>query len=165
MAATATILNVWCLRHATGTDFGVNQSLSGLLQETIPEWQLGGASLDGFLKAIPEVVSAMDSARSDPDNMYITTDTSGGAENRIWPLDTETRDMQAGQSSAPGVTLPVDFSQNISLWDQDSGFLSSDDDLLGSITIFEEERGSGVISKLAKSDVESSYYYVTYRVD
>jgi hypothetical protein len=104
----------------------------------------------------------MESARSDPDNVFITTDTSGDLDNSIWPPGNTTVDMQAGQSVAPGIMIPVSFSQNLSVWDEDS---ASGNDHLGSVTIFESERGAGEIAKLAKSEVESSYYYVTYRVD
>ncbi|MFI7452274.1 hypothetical protein ACIBQX_32595 [Nonomuraea sp. NPDC049714] len=161
MTATATIQQIWCLRQATGTDLGVVQALSGLAPAQVLS-QLGVSSIESFVRGIPEVVGAMDSARSDPDNLFITTDTSGDLDNSIWPHGNTTVDVQAGQSLTPGITLPVSFSQNISLFDHDS---ASGNDLLGSITIFESERGAGEIAKLAKSEVESSYYYVTYRVD
>lgn len=160
MPATATILNLWCLRHATGTDLGVNEALAGLVP-SVPLADLGGTALGDFVKSLPGVIGAIDSARSDPDNLYLTTDTSGGLDNSIWPPDRGTVDTQAEQSHSPGVTVPVSFSQNLSLWDRD--VLS--DDLLGSVMILESEQGAGELAKLAKSDVESSYYYVTYRVD
>ncbi len=93
------------------------------------------------------MVAAIDSARSDPDNLFVTTSTSGDLDDSIWPPGNETVDMQADQTQTPGVVVPVDFSQNISLWDHDI----SDNDLLGSITIFESEQGAGDIAKLAKS--------------
>lgn len=160
MSATATVLNVWCLRQATGTDFGVNNALAGLA----PSLALGqlGAPLEDFVRMLPGVIGAIDSARSDPDELYLTVDTAGGLDNAIWPGGGTTIDIQAGQSRTPHVKVSVDYSLNISLWDYDS---VSDDDLLGSITMFESERGQGEIAKLAKSDVENSYYYVTYRVD
>jgi hypothetical protein len=161
MPATATILNISCLRHATGTDAGVNQALADLAP-SIPFEELGGISLLDFVTALPGVLAAVDSARSDPDNLYMTAETSGGLANAIWPPDGTTVDMQAGQSRAPGVTVPVSYAQNISLFDHD---WPSGDDLLGSVSIFESELGAGELSKLAKSDVESSYYYITYRVD
>jgi hypothetical protein len=70
--------------------------------------------------------------------------------------------MQQGQSQAPGLSVPIPFySQNISLWDYD---VVSADDLLGSITMFELDRGLGPITKKAYSLVEFSCYYVTYEV-
>ena len=159
MTANATIQQIWCLRQATGTDIDVLQALSGLAPVL---GQLAGSSVESLVRGLPGVAGAMDSARSDPDNLFITTDTSGDLNSSIWPPGNTTVDMQAGQSKAPGIVIPVSFSENISLWDFDS---VSDNDLLGSITIFESEQGAGEIAKLAKSEVESSYYYVTYRVD
>jgi hypothetical protein len=161
MTASATVLNIWCLRHSTGTDFGVNQALAGLAP-SIAVAELGGTPLQDFLKSLPGVIGAIDSARSDPDNLYLTTDTAGGLGNSIWPTDRPTLDIQADQSVSPGIQVPVAFSQSLSLWDFDT---ISADDLLGSITFFESEQGAGELAKLAKSDVESSYYFVTYRVD
>ncbi|WP_062356711.1 hypothetical protein [Herbidospora yilanensis] len=160
MTANATIRQIWCLRHATGTDFGVVESLTGLVPEKLLS-DLNGETLAGFIKGLPNVVAAIDGARSDPDNLFVTTSTSGDLNDSIWPPGNETVDMQADQTQAPGIVVPVDFSQNISLWDHDF----SDNDLLGSITIFESEQGTGDIAKLAKSEVESSYYYVTYSVE
>ncbi|XER99907.1 hypothetical protein HEP87_57180 [Streptomyces sp. S1D4-11] len=51
----------------------------------------------------------------------------------------------------------MEGSQDIFLWDFDD---VSADDLLGSVTISEDELGSGSLSKLAHSDEEHSYYYV-----
>ncbi|MFG3436820.1 hypothetical protein ACGF0J_06200 [Nonomuraea sp. NPDC047897] len=161
MTATATIQEIYCVRHATGTDAGANQAL-GDLASVVTESQLGSEPLSSFVRRFPGVVAAMDSARSDPDNLYITMDTSGDLDQSVWPPGHSTVDMQADQSRAPGLSVPVSHSQNISLWDHDG---VSSDDLLGSITIREDERGVGQIAKLAKSDVESSCYYVTYRVD
>jgi hypothetical protein len=161
MTATATVLEVWCLRQSTGTDAGVNSSLAGLADTLVPD-QLGGLALAEFLRNLPGVASAIDSARSDPDDFYLTTDTSGGMDNAIWPGGGQTISMSAGQSKSPQVTVDVDFSQNLSCWDRDS---VSRDDHLGSIKIREDEQGLGEQIKLAKSDVESSYYYITYRVD
>jgi hypothetical protein len=159
MTAHATIQQIYCLRHATGTDAGVVEGLAGLVPMKLLS-ELNGATLGDFVKGLPNVTAAIDSARADPDNLYITTTTSGDLDESIWPPGHETVDMRADQSQAPGISVPVEFSQNISLWDHDV----SRDDLLGSITILESERGAGQIAKLAKSEVESSYYYVTYEV-
>ncbi|GAA4452237.1 hypothetical protein [Phytohabitans houttuyneae] len=160
MTATATITGILCVRHATGTDDAVNQALAGLVG-AIGIGELGGLSLSEFVKRGPGVVEAIDTARSDPDQLYLTTDTSGGLEKAVWPQGGGTVEMQAGQSVAPGLSLPVTSSQSVSLWEYDT---VSGDDLLGSVTIMESEAGAGEIAKLAKSEVESSFYYVTYSV-
>jgi Ca2+-dependent lipid-binding protein len=72
------------------------------------------------------------------------------------------QDTQVGQSQNPNLTLEFANNLNVSLWDYDT---FSNDDLLGSITILESERGMGDLAKLASSPVESSAYYVVYRVD
>lgn len=56
----------------------------------------------------------------------------------------------------------MDGSQNVFLWDHDD---VSADDLLGSVTISEDEQGGGSLSKLAHSEEGRSYYYVQYHVD
>lgn len=161
MTATATILNVWCLHAATGTDAGVNQALADLAA-AVPLTELGAGSLEDVVRAVPSVVQMIDTARSDCDDLYITTDTAGGLAQSIWPGGEQTVSIQAGQSASPGISVPVSFAQNVSLWDFDS---VSSDDLLGSVQILEEEQGRGNIAKLAKSDVEGSVYYVTYSVN
>ncbi|MFG1948103.1 hypothetical protein [Nonomuraea sp. NPDC048826] len=160
MTATARIQQVWCLRHATGTDTGVVEGLADLAPVKLLS-ELDGGALADFIKGLPHVVSAIDSARSDPDDFFITTTTSGHLDESIWPPDHTTVEMQADQTQTPNVDVPVQFSQNISLWDFDD---ISDNDLLGSITVLESEAGAGSIAKLAKSEIESSYYYVTYEV-
>jgi hypothetical protein len=109
------------------------------------------------------LVDILDKVRSDPDNLYMTTVTEGGLDNAIWPTDGSTNDMQQGQSVFPEITVDFPgFGVNISLFDFDD---VSDDDLLASITILESEQGEGVKSKLGRSEVEGSVYYVTYQVD
>lgn len=156
----ATIRTVYCVRPATGTDAGVNQALAGLAAEVLPS-QVGGNLLEG-LKRLPNVIAAIDSARSDPDDLYITTGTQGGRDNAIWPGRGSHGSMRSGQSFAPTISLDFATTQNISLWDYDS---VSRDDHLGSIMIQASDQGRGEIAKLASSAVEGSAYYIIYRVD
>jgi hypothetical protein len=158
---TAHVSTIICVQQATGTDGGVNQALAGLPETLFPE-QVGGAAALATIRSLPGIVAAIDEARSDPDDLYITTDTVGGRDNAIWPGPGSNTEMQAGQSVAPHITVDFSDSLNISLWDYDS---VSDDDLLGSVTIFESEQGQGQQVKLASSTVEGSYYYVMYSVD
>jgi hypothetical protein len=81
-------------------------------------------------------------------------------KRRAQPGPNQSRPMRATNSVAPNVVVSFSGSQNISLWDYDSG---SRDDHLGSITILEEEKGYELF-KLASSPVEGSAYYVHYRV-
>jgi hypothetical protein len=169
MAATATFKMLYCVQAATGTDFGAIQALAG-----IPE-KLDLASFDGDLirgvaAAIPDVVAALDSAGDDPDELFVTTSTEGELENAIWPEPDGAGEqtpvpIRAGQSVTPFVEIEVRFSQNVSLWEADLGFLSSDNDLLGSITILESEQDEGDIAKVASSTVERSVDFVSYSVD
>jgi hypothetical protein len=92
----------------------------------------------------------------------VTSDTAGGVDNAIWPGAGTTQDTQAGQSHNPNLALEFSDNTNVSLWDYD---WASDDDLLGSVTIYESEAGTGEIAKLASSAVEGSAYYVVYQVD
>lgn len=156
----ATITMIYCVHEATGTDLSVNQAIAGLPERLPREFDVLG--LFGVITALPGVISAIDTARADPDNLYVTTSTEGGIANSIWPESGSTRDMQAGQSNHLGIVVDFVGSQNISLWDWDE---FSGDDLLGSVTILETDLGQGEIAKLAKSLVEQSYYYVLYRVD
>lgn len=159
---TATINMLYCVHEATGTDVGVLEALVGALPTEFFSDALGVPVFDA-IQALPEVIGAIDVARSDPDSLYVTTLTEGALENAIWPSAAdETVDMQAGQSVAPMVSVDFALSQNISLWDHDT---VSADDLLGSVTILASEQGRGEIAKLAKSAVESSYYYVFYVVE
>ncbi|MFE9604395.1 hypothetical protein [Streptomyces hokutonensis] len=84
-----------------------------------------------------------------------------GADHAVWPSDS-TFSAAAGAQIPLGIQLTVDGSQEVFLWDQDD---VSADDLLGSVTISEDEQGGGSLSKLAHSEEERSYYYVQYHVD
>jgi hypothetical protein len=162
--ATATILQIYCVKEASGTDISpaLTAQLEWALSSLLP-FLTGGVQPANYVSSIGSLVALLDQARSDPDDLYITTTTSGGVENAIWPLGGTTNPMQQGQSVFPNITVPIPFfGQNISLWDYDS---VSPDDLLASIAIYEWEKPLGVISKLGRSLIETSAYYITYRVD
>ena len=151
----ATIIMIYCVQAATGTDFAAIQGLAGLGDlQPVPGWST--------IERIADAVKNIDVVRSDPDNLYITTNLSSGQMNAIWPGPGQHVDIQSTQSSPVGRVVDFDYSQNISLWDYDS---SSDDDLLGSVTAFASEQGKGEMIKIAKSLVEGSFYYVVYKVD
>lgn len=158
---TATVSMIYCVRQATGTDASVNTAIARLPETLLPE-QLDGMSVAAAIRALPGVIDAIDTARSDPDDLYLTTDTTGDRDEAVWPSAGHNIQIQAGQSITPDLSIEFEHSQNLSLWDYDS---SSDDDLLGSITMFANEAGAGEIVKLAKSDIENAYYYVAYQVD
>jgi hypothetical protein len=158
--ATATLLLIYCVKEATGTDLSVIDAIASLPEKVVPS-EFGFSNVLDAIKSLPGVIAAIDMARSDPDNLYITTSTEGDIDNSIWPESGNTQDFQAGQSDSPQIAIEFSYSLNISLWDYDT----SSDDLLGSITIYETEKGQGEITKKAYSIVEGSYYYVTYIVE
>src|SRR5262245_44057676 len=108
--ATATITMIYCVHEATGTDLSVLQSIAGLPATIVPD-QLGGPLLEA-VQALPGVIQAIDMARSDPDDLYITTSTEGDIDNAIWPGSGNTIPMQAGQSVSPQVAIDFTHSQN-----------------------------------------------------
>ncbi|MFL9901313.1 hypothetical protein PQR75_29895 [Paraburkholderia fungorum] len=156
--ANVVIRTLYCIREATGTDMGVNIAIANL-PGTLPA-ATGLGSIDAAVKAVPGLIAAIDGARGDPDDLYLTTSTERGLGNKVWPTDRETMPVGTGQSTAPNLALSFDGSLNVSLWDYDSG---SRDDLLGSITVEESELGNELLKKAA-SDVEGSIYYVHCRV-
>ena len=159
MPATATIDEVVCLRPATSTDFDLAGVINSLLK---PVYELPGAELVHHLSGIGDVGRMIQDALDEaPDDLYATGVPSSGTDHAVWPVGGTTVEAGAGARLAVGITLPVDGSQDIFLWDQDA----SSDDLLGSVTISEAEQGQGSLSKLAHSDEEHSYYYVNYHVD
>jgi hypothetical protein len=166
VSATGTVRMIFCVKESTGTDLGaIFQSVvTGLSQ--LPPVISSEIPVTQVVQVVPGLVEAIDSARSDPDDLYVTASTEGELSNAIWPFDDNgeptTVDIQAGQSVAPDVSVDFDFSQNLSLFDFDT---VSADDLLGSITMLESEQGAGPITKLAMSRVEGSAYYITYSVD
>lgn len=133
---SATIAMIYCVHEATGTDLSVNEAIAGLPEMIVPG-EFGVPGLLDAVKALPGVIAAIGTARADPDDLYVTTSTEGDIDNSIWPGSGNTVDMQANQSQNPNIVVDVSHSQNISLWDKDV----SGDDLLGSVTIFETERG------------------------
>jgi hypothetical protein len=162
VSATATIIDVFCVKEATGTDLG---NLAPVIQDafnsTLPRELTPGISPGDAVRSIAGLVAAFDAVRSDPDDLYITTATQGDIANSIWPEGGATNPILGGQSVQPNVALEFDNRLNVSLFDFDSG---SADDLLGSVQILESERDAGELTKFAFSTVEASAYYITYSV-
>lgn len=151
---------LYCVTAATGVDGAVNVAIARLAP-TLP----GAAAVEGIQKAVaqvPGLIQAIDQARQDPDNLYLTLGDARGSENAAWPGQRARLPMQGAQSTALNVEHEFAHSVNISLWDYDE---FSDDDLLGSVTALAEEAGRGPIAKLATSPIEGSAYYVVYHVD
>jgi hypothetical protein len=156
---TATIQTIRCVRSASGIDGAVFDSIATLPTRALP------SELDAIIdtvKALPGVIEAIDTARDDPDNLYLTTGTTGDREQAVWPASGQDVDMRPDQSVAPRITVDFEYTQNLSLWDYDTVL---GDDHLGSITIEAGEAGQDEISRLASSRIEGSVYYITYRVD
>jgi hypothetical protein len=156
--ATARIYTIFCVRHSSGIDFGVTQALTNLAN-TLVGSEFGG-SLQEAVAALPAVIAAIDTARDDPDNLFMTFG-SDEIENAFWPGAGQFTDTRAGQSHQILLDFPVTVSQNVSLWDDDS---PSGNDHMGSVTIFAGEAGEGQKAKLAKNPEEGSAYYVLYEV-
>ncbi|WP_232667458.1 hypothetical protein [Pseudonocardia sp. TRM90224] len=155
--ATATVIRVWCLTSSAGVE--ALDAFAGLDRTIRPE-QLDGLVLDEFVMAKPGVATAIDNARPEPDNVFLTVDTSGDIDQALWPGAGGTVDMSAGQSVWPGVSVAAPAT--LSIYDHDR---ISASDLVGAVTILLDESGAGEITKLAISVAERSAYYVTYRVD
>lgn len=156
--AHAVVRMIYCVSPATGTDIGVNRAIARLPQSLSASFGL--KAVTDAVQSVPGLLAAIDAARADPDDLYMTSDTHGDRDRAIWPGPGRSAPMRATQSVAPGVTLSFSGSQNVSLWDHDT---ASRDDHLGSVTMFEHEKGQELF-KLAASEVEGSAYYVHYRV-
>ena len=163
MTATATIDEVVCLRPATSTDFDLEAVVKSLLE---PVFALPGGGVLERLADIAQVEQMIsDAVNEQPDDLYLTATESSGMENAIWPSGEPVR-VAARDRIPVGVPITVEGSQDIFLFDKDEGGLfGSDDDVLGSVTISEDDRGMGPLSKLAHSEEEHSFYYVNYHVD
>jgi hypothetical protein len=138
---------IYCVRHASGVDGGVVAALTNLPGELVGS-DYGVPLLDA-LAGLPAVVTAIDTARDDPDNLFMTF----GSENisdAFWPAAGQYRNLQAGMSAQIQLDFNVDYSQNVSLWDRD---FPSGNDHLGSVTIFASDAPLGEIAKLAKNPV------------
>jgi hypothetical protein len=162
---TATVQTIYCVQPATGTDLGVNQAFINAIMSLTPEFshnEFASGLLDA-IKSLPSVLGAIDAVRADPDNLFITTGTEGDVDQAVWPSPGNTVEINADMSFEPGLVLPFEYTQNVSLWDED-GF-GNGNDPLGSVTMNMEEQGMGPIAKIARSAIEGSAYYVIYRVD
>jgi hypothetical protein len=156
---TGTVQTILCVKAATGVDGPVLDALASVADKIAPSEI--SAAIDAF-KAVPGVVEAIDASRADPDNLYVTTDSTPGRDRAAWPGGGSDVPMLPEQSVAPGISVAFDTTQNISLWDYDT---VSDDDHLGSIMMEAADQGMGPIAKKASSSVEGSLYFVTYQVD
>lgn len=154
------IRSLFCVHAATGTDAGLNAVIAGIPESLEFLAMPSDAQLQGVIRAIPGLIDAIDAARADPDDLYLTNDTSGGVENRIWPIDKKYHPVNTNQLVTLGVAIAFEDKLNLSLWDHDS---SSDDDLLGSIVIDSVDVGKEMTKK-AWSEIESSVYLVSYLV-
>ena len=153
-----TVLGLICIRSASGIDGAVFDALAALPPKVeVPEI----ASVIESVKALPGVLAAIDAARSDPDDLYLTFFTTGDRAHAAWPGIGQSTEMRPDQSAELAVSVEFNFSQNVSLFDHDF----SRDDHLGSITMLAEEQGNGQIAKFAHSSVEGSAYYITYEVN
>ncbi|MFE9968544.1 hypothetical protein [Streptomyces sp. NPDC005525] len=163
MTATATIDEVVCLRPATSTDFDLDAVVKTLLE---PVFALPGGGVLEKLADIAQVEQMIsDAVTEQPDDLYITATASAGLENAIWPSGDPVQ-AAARDRIEVGRTVSVEGTQDIFLFDKDEGgVFGSPDDVLGSVTISEDERGMGSLSKLAHSEEEHSFYYVNYHVD
>ncbi|MEU8679521.1 hypothetical protein [Streptomyces sp. NPDC048560] len=162
---TATIVELWCVKPATGTDFGhltphIQGLLSGFEKIFIDET---GQAVIATVRAIPGLVQALDEVRADPDSVYLTVNSASGLDNSVWPGNGETVDMNTGQVAHPSIAIPFDFSMSLTLMEKDSGILNSDDPL-GTIRIDGDDTDRGHVAQVASSNIEGSFYYVTYRV-
>lgn len=155
---TLLIRTIYCMSPATGTDGAVNAALADLPAYVLSD--LGEATIARTLAGVRELIGAVDAARADPDDLYLTSGTEGDRSQAIWPGAGQSVPMRAGQSVAPNVEVAFNGTQNISLWDYDS---VSRDDLLGSVTASRDEAGKELL-KPARSQVEGSVYYVQYAV-
>jgi hypothetical protein len=161
--AIATIHEIFCASQATGVDGPAFLALAKTASRFVPaDFEPLGLGISDGIRSMPAVILAIDTVRDDPDDFFVTLVTKGDVDSRVWPAETETVPMRAGQSVSPQLEAEFDFSQNVSLWDYDS---LTRNDLLGSITISAEEVGQGLIAKKATSQIEKSVYYVIYSVD
>lgn len=155
---TAFIQQIRCVRSASGVDSGVFEAFAKLPAKIAP------GELEEVIRAVeslPGVVEAIDAARDDPDNLYVTNTTQPGRDEALWPGSGEVIEMRPGQSAAPDVSFDFEGSRNLSLWDYDT---VSRDDHLGSIMIDAIEAEQSDIGRLASSQVEGSVYYIIYNV-
>lgn len=156
---TGTVQTILCVKAATGVDGAVLSALASVADKIAPS-EISQV-IEAF-KALPGVVEAIDASRSDPDNLYVTTQSASGRDQAAWPGGGSDVPMLPEQSVSPGIGVDFGATQNISLWDYDS---VSDDDHLGSIMMEAADQGMGPIAKKASSTVEGSLYFVTYQVD
>lgn len=145
------------IRHV-GVDSGVFEAF-GQLPAKIAPGEI--EQLVRAVEALPGVIEAIEVARDDPDNLYLTNTTQPGRDESLWPGSGEVIEMRPRQSAAPDVSFDIDGSRNLSLWDYDT---VSRDDHLGSVAIDAIEAGQGAIGRLTSSQVEGSIYSIIYDI-
>ena len=160
MSATATIVRVYCVTEATGTDLS---TMDPVIREAF-RTQLPRVSPTRFNPAeivgsIDGLGAALEAVRSDPDDLYITT-YYGSRRYSIWPDGRATQPMLGGESMLPNVSVNFDEELNFYLFDYDAA--EPTDDLRGSIHITESLNED--VALFAFSEEQSSAYYVTCAV-
>jgi hypothetical protein len=152
--ATAFTQQICCVRSASGVDSGVFEAFVKLPAKIAPGEM---EQVIGAVEALPGVVEAIDTARYDPDNLYLTVTTQPGRDEALWPGSRAVIEMRSGQCAAPNVSLDCEGRRNLLLSDDDK---ASRDDHLKSIMIDAIEAGQGVVGRLTSSQVEGSASHI-----
>lgn len=128
----------------------------------------GVAALEAKLAAaLPNLVSAIDHDRNDPDQLYIAVGNEPGTS--MWPkvgaasdnnYEIRTDGIWTGDFKLLPINLSANRDMSFSLWEYDTG---SPDDFLGSFIVRPAEIGKRV-AKLVVGHVEKSAYIIEYEV-
>lgn len=109
---------------------------------------------------IPGLVAAIDEARADPDQLYLSL-SNQERDRKIWPIGGDVVEINGGQIVRPNLRVPFNEVVDINFWEWDGG---SDDDFLGRLTVDLTHVG-GVRYQVVSNPAEGNVYVVAYSVE
>lgn len=168
------LIEARCLAVASGIDQAaltevlnlsgdVTAAAANAVGTSDPAVSAGLNAATSVLRRVPAVAAAIDAARQDPDQLYLTRGNAEGRGNRIWPYGKQHERILNGQSAQfNNLNLPLGpiHRLNIGFWEYDSG---SGDDYLGTLTI-DPSSPVGRKVQLVTNPVEGALYLVDYEV-
>ncbi|MBX2990270.1 MAG: hypothetical protein KF749_03770 [Bacteroidetes bacterium] len=177
-SATLRLLEVKCIRPASGIDIGVNNlvaeistgigfALGGVGLAAVGASPIIGVSVGGAAFVVGAVslgswIATKIDANRAPDNLYININGQ-----KVWPANKNYEDVKGGQTVSPNLEISKSIGKHrVQLWDYDNNPIQGrNDDLIGEITF-----DLGLLTPKGKHEVvvasasEDSIYLLTFLV-
>ncbi|MDB9506312.1 hypothetical protein PN502_04210 [Microcystis aeruginosa CS-338/01] len=162
-----------CKVVSSGTDAGAIQAVVDTVKKVAdvgagstsffgPTGAAVGAALQAakaLISVVPGLISAIDIARNDPDQLYLNLSNQERAA-KVWPPG-KYYNINGGQIVRPNLRVPFSDAVDVNFWEYDTG---SGDDFLGRLTVDKSHAG-GVRYQIVAMPSEGNVYVVAYSIE